>query len=263
MEKERVGYMEGLPRRGTAVVGKTVRDIFLSKGILITAIVLLIPAFISIFTLVSPQEGFKDWWKLFILFGLVMYIQLLVLIICLIYGSSITNKDIDNRTMTYLIVRGAKRSEIYVWKYFGTVISLMILFTISIMTTYGILMTHGPSSNMLNRSGVLLALLISTYLGILVYTSLFSMLGTYFRRPLVVGLLYAFFWEVIMVNLVFSIADFTFMLYVRSIFTSNSTVDDLLNLKNSGPVTSILVILLFTTAFIAAGAYILTRKDVH
>ena len=264
MEKKRIGYMEGLPRRGTAVVSRTVREIFLSKGFIFSAIILLIPAMISILTLISPQEGFKEWWSIFILFGLVMYLQLLVLIFCLVYGSSITNKDIDNRTMTYLLVRGAKRAEVYIWKYIGTVLALIIMFTISISITYGILMTHGSFSNMLDRTDILLTMIISTFFGILVYTSLFSMLGTYFKRPLVIGLLYSFFWEVIMVNLLYTIADFTFMLYVRSIFTSNGTVDNLLDLENSaGLSTSIFVILFFTIVFILVGALVLSRKDIH
>lgn len=264
MEKKNVGYMEGLPRRGTAVIGRTIRDIFLSKGFIFTLIVLMIPALISILTLISPQDGFKEWWGLFIIFGLVMYLQLLVLIFCLVYGSSMINKDIDNRTMTYLLVRGAKRAEIYIWKYIGTTISLMIMFTISILVTYGILMTHGSFSKMLDRSDILLSMLLSTYFAILVYTSLFSMLGTYFRRPLMIGLLYAFFWEVIMVNLLYTIADFTFMLYIRSIFTSNSSVDRILDMENSAePTSSIVILLLFTAIFISLGAYIISRKDIH
>jgi ABC-type transport system involved in multi-copper enzyme maturation permease subunit len=264
MEKKKIGYMEGLPKRGVAVIGRTMRDIFISKGFIFTLIVLLIPAFISILTLITPQDGFKEWWVLFILFGLVMYLQLLVLIFCLVYGSSMVNKDIDNRTMTYLLVRGAKRAEIYIWKYIATTLSLMIMFTLSILITYCILMTHGSFSKMIDKSDMFLSLLVSTFFGILLYTSLFSMLGTYFKRPLMIGLLYAFFWEVIMVNLLWNIADFTFMLYIRSIFAANNSVDRILEMENSsGLVTSIIVLLLFTIIFISIGASIISHKDIH
>jgi ABC-type transport system involved in multi-copper enzyme maturation permease subunit len=264
MSTAEIGYMEGLPKRAAAIIGATTRDIFLSKGMLFSIFVLLLPPLIAVLTLISPQEGFKDWWGIFILFGVVIYLQLLLLIFCLVYGTSIANRDIDNRTMTYLIIRGAKRSEVYFFKYVATIVSLMIMFTLSIFLTYGVLMTHGPIFEMLNRADVLLSLLISTYMGIILYTALFSMMGTIFKRPLIVGLLYAFFWEVVMVNLLYTIADLTIMLYIRSIFDDNSTVSDMIGMRNASDLfPSFLVIFIFTLIFLAVGAIVMSRKDIH
>jgi ABC-type transport system involved in multi-copper enzyme maturation permease subunit len=264
MSSDNISYMEGLPRRGAAIIGMTTRDIFLTKGVFFVIGVLFIPSLISIMTLASPLEDFKQWWNLFILFGIIMYLQLLLLILSLIYGTSIAHKEIENRTMTYLIIRGAKRAEVYIFRYIGTVIALAIMFTISIMITYGILMTHGSFFQMYNRADVLLALLISTYLGILVYTAFFAFIGTVFRMPLMVGLLFAFFWEVIMVNLPFTIADFTVMLYIRSFFHSNDSVSNLLDMGNaSEPLKSIIIILIMTLIFLSIGSFMISRKDIH
>ena len=171
MEKYKQGYMTRLPYRASAIIGRTTRDIFLSRSILFSLFFLLVPSFISIYSLVDTSEDFKEWWDLFSRFGLILYLQILVLLYSLIYGSSMANEDIENRTMTYLIIRGARKGEVYICKYIGTVISLMILFTISISSMFLILSGHGPLRTMFVRTDILLALLISTYIGIICFAT--------------------------------------------------------------------------------------------
>ena len=139
MDAKGRGYMEGLPFRGLAIFVQTVKDVYMTKGVLLALFFLMIPPLISAYTLANAQEGFKEWWNLFAVFGLVLYLQLLVLLYSLVYGSSMINENIDNRTMTYLTIRTAKRFEVVIWKYIGLVISLQLMFTFSIIVTYIIL----------------------------------------------------------------------------------------------------------------------------
>jgi ABC-type transport system involved in multi-copper enzyme maturation permease subunit len=264
MNIRRRGYWEGLPFRMTALIGRTIKNIFLSKGMIAALIFILIPAYISVYTLLDPQEGMKEWWNLFSWFGLALFLQILVLIYSLLYGGSMINEEIENRTMTYLTIRGARKAEIYISKYIGTVLSLIAMFTFSILVTYLILGSHGPIEDITGKIEVLFSLMAATYFGILVYTALFSLAGTKFKRPLMVGLLYAFFWEIIMVNIEFNIGRLTLMQYLRSIFAANDDVATALDLPNTvDPTFSWIFLLVLIPLFIVIGCVVLHNKDIN
>ncbi|MGA1793679.1 MAG: ABC transporter permease [Thermoplasmatota archaeon] len=272
MPKEKIGYMAGLPNRASAILGKTTRDIFLRKSIIFAMFFLLIPSFISIYSLADTTEDFKEWWGLYSVLGLYMYLQFLVLLYSLIYGSSLVNEDIENRTMTYMVIRGAKKGEVYLWKYIGTVISLMIMFTVSIITMYVILAGHGSARFVLIRTDMLLHLLLASYAGIIFFTALFSFIGVIFKRPLMIGLLYAFFWEIVMVNIPFNIQYATGMHYLRSIFTGSDIVrtvvadilSDAIDLDRmvNAPFAFIFLAAL-SVVLVMAGVYAISRKDIN
>jgi len=272
MPKEKVGYMNGLPNRAAAIIGKTTRDIFLKKSIIFAMFFLFIPSFISIYSLVDRTEDFKEWWNLFTVLGMYLFLQLLVLLYSLIYGSSLVNEDIENRTMTYMVIRGAKKGEIYLWKYIGTVLSLMIMFTISILSMYLLLAGHGSSRYILIRTDMLLFLLLSAYAGIMFFTALFSFIGVVFKRPLMIGLLYAFFWEIVMVNIPFNIQYATGMHYLRSIFTGSDVVrvtvadilSDTIDLDRMvDPTFSFVFLISLSIGLVIAGILSISRKDIY
>lgn len=264
MPKKKIGYMAGLPHRASAVVGKTTRDIFLKRGIIFAMFFLLVPSFISIYSLADTTEDFKEWWGLFSAFGLYIHLQILVLLYSLIYGSSMVNEDIENRTMTYLTIRGAKKGEVYLWKYIGTVVSLMIMFTVSIFTMFFILAGHSSVHMLFLRTDMLLSLLLAAYAGIIFFTALFSFMGVIFKKPLMVGLLYAFFWEIVMVNIPFNIQYATGMHYLRSIFTGPAVTKDALGLDRMvDPTFSFFFLLSISLALIIAGILAISRKDIN
>ncbi|MBN1390903.1 MAG: hypothetical protein JXA22_09720 [Candidatus Thermoplasmatota archaeon] len=264
MRQKGDGCLKGMPGRAAAVIGRTTRDIFLTKGMIFAMFFLMVPTFISIYSLLDPSEGMKEWWSMFVPFGLLIYLQILVLIYSLIYGSSMINEDIENRTMTYLAVRGARKAEIFIWKYIGTVLSLLIMVSISIVTTYLVLAAHGSIHTMIAKTGMLLALLCAAYGGIIIYTALFSLMGVLFKRPLMAGLLYAFFWEIIMVNLPFNIQYVTAMHYVRSIFSGDPTADSMMGLERMiDPVFSFIFLLFVSAVLLVIGAMAMSIKDVN
>jgi len=257
-------YWKGFPYRASAILSRTTRDILTSRGFIFAMICILIPSYISLYTLLDPQGGMKEWWGMFSWFGLALYLQLLVLIFSLIYGSSMVNEDIDNRTMTYLIVRGSRRAEIYLCKYFGTILAMIIMFTISIVTTYLLLAGHGSVEDLMNRSDVLLSLLLTTYVGIMIFTALFSLIGAAFKKPLMIGLIYGFFWEIIIVNINLNVGHMTIMAYLRSMFTGNNTVSSVLDLENTvDPTFSWIFLLILSGFFVAIGCFFLHRKDIN
>ncbi|MGA1848107.1 MAG: ABC transporter permease subunit [Thermoplasmatota archaeon] len=264
MDAKGRGYMEGLPFRGLAIFIQTVKDVYMTKGVLLALFFLMIPPLISVYTLANAQEGFKEWWNLFAVFGLVLYLQLLVLLYSLVYGSSMINENIDNRTMTYLTIRTAKRFEVVIWKYIGLVISLQLMFTFSIIVTYIILGSHGSISDIWSNIDILLILLFTVNLGIAVYVALFSLFGTAFKHPLMIGILFAFFWEVIMVYIPANVKKVTIMHYLQSIFRSNRTISHTLDLgKATDSVFSTIFLIVLIVVFLSISMYILSRKDVN
>ncbi|MFW3146944.1 MAG: hypothetical protein ACMUIE_09055 [Thermoplasmatota archaeon] len=264
----RISYFKGMPGRAYTVIQYTMRSILMTKGVMLPAIFLLIPPGIAVYTLLDPQEGMKEWWSMSIYFGLILYLQLLLLLYCLVYGTSIVHRDLESRTMTYLVLRGARRTEVYLWRYIGTLIPVFAMFALSEVLMYFLLAGHGPASDLAGKLPTLWSLLLATLIGAVVYLAFFSMLGILFKHPLMVGILFGFFWEVIMVNIPLNIRKVTMMYYMRSIYMMDPLVTDILNedavfreMMGAGDSTAVLLVL--TLIFLLVGSFFLQRKDLH
>lgn len=250
--------------RGTTLIEETFRSIVLNKGIIIALIVLFIPSFIAIYTLLDPPADSKSWPDLFALLGVLVFVQFYLLIFPLIYGTYALNEDIERRTMTYLITRGSLRMEVFIHRYIGTLLALIPLFTIPIVTTYLILSAHSGMDRMVDNLDLLFDLLLAVYIGTIVYTALFCLFGIAFKRPLVVGLLFSFFWELVMAFIPLRIREFTLMYYVRSMLLSREDVwsSMVADPKWATYGGSIFLLLLLAGFLVIAGCWASYRKEI-
>jgi hypothetical protein len=166
--------------------------------------------------------------------------------------------------MTYLITRGSLRMEVFIHRYIGTLLALIPLFTIPIVTTYLILSAHSGMDRMVDNLDLLFDLLLAVYIGTIVYTALFCLFGIAFKRPLVVGLLFSFFWELVMAFIPLRIREFTLMYYVRSMLLSR---DDVWSSMVADPKWatyggSIFLLLLLAGFLVIAGCWASYRKEI-
>ncbi|MFO8051017.1 MAG: ABC transporter permease subunit [Thermoplasmatota archaeon] len=265
MEMERIGYWEGMPRRSMTLIGHTIKGFFLSRSIVLNVLFLLIVPGMAFFTLVQGPGGVEEymWWLTFIEFGNFFYLQIFVLIYCVLYGASMLNSEFEDRTMTYLIVRGSRRFEILIWKYIGTLISLWTVFLLSELITYTIMAMHGPAGSFSEHLSIFLALVLATMIGIALYLSLFTLIGLLFKHPLMISLFYAFLWEIVVVNIPYNVRRISVMHYLRSVFTLDNTVKVHLELEGiTGVNFSVVFLVVLTILFLLAGSAAITRKDV-
>lgn len=260
-EESRYG---SLMNRATVQINRTITNLLFSKWIFIAFPIILIPFFIALYTVFDKPEDAGNWPETFIIFGILLFQQILILMFTLIYGTSMMNDEMESRTITYLFLRASKRFEVLIYKFIGINVVITLLFSISVLATYFTLSTHTSMETMNDHLVLAISLVASLIFGAYAYIGIFSFLGVLFKRPLVVGLIYSFFWEVFMVNMPLNVQQLTVMYYIRSIFLGTHTVRQYTDITERASVPgSILVLSIVGTVFLILASFVISRKDVN
>jgi ABC-2 type transport system permease protein len=131
------------------------------------------------------------------IFGLMiwgLYIRFIVPVLGVFFGTSLIADEVDDKTITYLFTRPIPRSAILIGKYLAYLVctvllvlpSVMIVFFLILPTAGGSIAAAFPS--LLKDFGMLAV-------GLAAYGAVFALVGTRIKRPLIVGLVFAFGWE--------------------------------------------------------------------
>ncbi len=135
----------------------------------------------------------------------------------LLFSSGMVQDDVEEQTLTYLLIRPIPRWLIYLVKVAGTwlVISLLnALFTAAALAAvYWGTAALTPVA-LWQRTGIVAAVL---SLSLFAYTALFGGLSLLTRRSLVLGVLYIIVFEGVAANIDFMIRHVTVMYYVRTL----------------------------------------------
>lgn len=146
----------------------------------------------------------------------ILYLQLVVLYVCFLYASALITSEVDDRTITYLISRPIRKVEIVVYKYIGYVISLFLLFSISVVINYGILASHQGGSGITDNLDFLAFSLGGILIGIILWGAFFIFLASVIRNPLMPGFLICIFWESLIANIGTNVSKLTGTYIIRT-----------------------------------------------
>jgi ABC-2 type transport system permease protein len=173
------------------------RSVFL--GVLLGGPVVL-AALIRIVTATTP------FWRLSInggrvggpaLFGLMiwlLYIRFIVPVLGVFYGTALIADEVDDKTITYLFTRPVRRGAVLVGKFLAYVACTVLLVLPSVVLVYFLVVPLGGGSigesfpALLEDLGMLI-------IGLIAYGAVFAWVGARLKRPLVLGLVFAFGWE--------------------------------------------------------------------
>ena len=172
-----------------------------------------------------------------VIFGLMIwgfYLRLSVPLLGVFYGTALIADEVEDKTITYLFTRPVSRGAVLVGKYFaylgctGLVVlpSVMLVFFLVVPLLGGSIGTSFPD---LAKDLALLAV------GLAVYGALFALVGAWFKRPLLTGLVFIFGWEPIVVVVPGYMKRFTVSYYVQGLVPHAMPQD--------GAVTAILSVL--------------------
>ena len=136
-----------------------------------------------------------------VIFGLMIwgfYLRFSVPLLGVFYGTALIADEVEDKTITYLFTRPVSRGAVLVGKYLaylgctGLVVlpSVMLVFFLVVPLLGG---SSGTSFPDLMKDLALLAA------GLAVYGALFALIGAWFKRPLLTGLVFIFGWEPIVV----------------------------------------------------------------
>jgi ABC-type transport system involved in multi-copper enzyme maturation permease subunit len=130
-------------------------------------------------------------------FGLMiwlLYIRFIVPILGVFFGTSLIADEVEDKTITYLFTRPIPRSAVLLGKYLAYVACTVLLVLPSVILVFFLIVPMGGSS-IASEFPALLTDLAMLALGLIAYGAVFALVGTRLKRPLIIGLVFAFGWE--------------------------------------------------------------------
>jgi len=123
-----------------------------------------------------------------------LYIRFIVPVLGVFYGTSLIADEVEDKTITYLFTRPIPRSAVIYGKYLAYLVCTVLLVLPSVMLVFFLIVPIGGSS-IGAAFPSLVADLGMLAVGLAAYGAVFALVGTRLKRPLVVGLVFAFGWE--------------------------------------------------------------------
>jgi ABC-type transport system involved in multi-copper enzyme maturation permease subunit len=131
------------------------------------------------------------------LFGTIiwfLYIRFIVPALGVFYGTSLIADEVEDKTITYLFTRPIRRGAVLVGKYLAYLVCTALLILPSVVLVFFLIVPIGRGSigasfpQLAADLGMLAA-------GLAAYGAVFALVGARLKRPLVMGLVFAFGWE--------------------------------------------------------------------
>jgi len=129
-------------------------------------------------------------------FGLliwVLFVRFVVPVLGVYYGTSLIADEVDDKTITYLFTRPVPRASILIGKFLAYLACVLLLVLPAVVVVYFLIVPIG--GNIGQSFPQLAADLGMLVAGLTTYGALFAFVGAALKRPLIVGLVFAFGWE--------------------------------------------------------------------
>ena len=198
-----------------------------------------------------------------LIFGLIF--TALVPLSALLLASGMVQDDVEEQTLTYLLIRPIARWAIYLAKLVGTVLVSWIraaIFTIGTLVTIYWGDEHLVGTVLRERAVIIAGLLA---LSLCAYSALFGALSLLIRRMLVVGAIYIVAVEGVFGSIDFVIREATVVYYIRVLAVrwldipgADWSIDPATAVSTS---TCVIVLLSIAAAFAAIGAFVFAMRE--
>lgn len=208
-----------------------------------------------------------------VIFGLmiwVLFVRFSVPVLGVFYGTSLIADEVDDKTITYLFTRPIPRGGVLLGKYLAYLACTVFVVLPSVVLVWLLVVPVGGS---LGQSFPDLATDLGLLaLGLAVYGALFALLGAALKHPLLVGLIYVFGWETVVMALPGYLKRFSVAYYLQGLVPHAMPSDTAMSLIQSifretppvstalGAMAAICVVCLWLAArLVAAREYVLEQ----
>jgi ABC-2 type transport system permease protein len=233
------------------------------RRLLVIAMLFTLPIVIAVLGRRYDVDYKADQVENVLIFGMIF--QALVPLTALLFASGMVQDDIEEQTLTYLLIRPVPRWAIYFAK-------LMATFLVSVarailFTTATLIVIHWDEEDLwktvvLGRAPLIAALLA---LCLSAYVAIFGGLSLWVRRTLVIGAIYIVVFEGVLANIDFVVRSGTVMYYIRVLsvrWLELPGADWSIDLATAPTVSTCLMTLLSATAIIAVlGAWSFSTRE--
>ena len=153
------------------------------------------------------------------LFGFMIwlfYLRFIVPVLGVFYGTALIADEVEDRTITYLFTRPIPRGAVLMGKYLAYLACTGLVVLPSVMVVYFLLVpVRGGSLGAAFPALVMDLGLLG--LGLAVYGAVFALVGAWFKRPLLSGLIFVFGWEPVIVAIPGYMKKFTVAHYLQAL----------------------------------------------
>ena len=198
-----------------ALFGLTVRQHTHGRRLLVLALLYLLPCALAIvlrnLSRPAPADALE--------FALVLTLlpHGLAPLTALLFAAGTVSDEVEEQTLTYLLLRSVPRWALYLTKLVATLCVTTVLVSLAVAALYAAIYAGTPEfwGEALPRAGGVIAVMALAQVG---YCALFGFLGLITRRALVAGIAYIVAVEGIIANLDFVGRSLTVVYYVRTLF---------------------------------------------
>ena len=201
------------------------------------------------------------------MFGLVvwlLFVRFLVPVLGVFYGTALIADEVEDRTLTYLFTRPVRRAAVLAGKYLAYLACTTSVVLPAVIIVFFLLVPFGEMARaafpFVKDVGILA-------LGLASYGALFALAGAMLKRPLVVGLVFAFGWEQIALMMPGSLKQVTVAYYLQGLVPHAMPADDPSVMLPAAartairPELSLIVLLMVTVAGVVLAARAVERRE--
>jgi ABC-2 type transport system permease protein len=159
-----------------------------------------------------------------------LYIRFIVPVLGVFYGTALMADEVEDKTITYLFTRPIPRGAVLLGKYLAYLACTILVVLPSVVLVYFAVV---PFHQVPATFGQLLADLAILAAGLAVYGALFAFIGAWLKRPLLVGLVFAFGWEPLVVAMPGYMKQFTIAHYLQALVPHTMPADGAMTVLQS------------------------------
>jgi ABC-type transport system involved in multi-copper enzyme maturation permease subunit len=144
----------------------------------------------------------------------VFFLRFIIPVLGVFYGTAMIADEVEDKTITYLFTRPVRRSVVLIGKYLAYLACTTLVVLPAVMIVYFLIVPISQVPSSFRWLVTDLALLAA---GLAVYGALFALVGTVLKRPLLVGLVFAFGWEQVAMVVPGYLRRFTVAYYLQAL----------------------------------------------
>src|SRR3954462_1559373 len=159
------------------------------------------------------------------------YLRFTVPVLGVFYGTSLIADEVEDKTITYLFTRPVAKGAVLLGKYLAYMACTVFVVLPSVVIVYLCLV---PVRGSLGASFIDLVKDLSLLaIGLAVYGSVFAFIGAWFKRPLLVGLIFIFGWEQVALAFPGYLKKFTVAYYLQALVPHAMPNDNVISMIQS------------------------------
>jgi ABC-2 type transport system permease protein len=192
---------------------------------------------------------------------LVLYFQLLIPVLALFFGSTIVNEELDNKTLVYLTTVPVRRRAVLLGKYLAAFLQAALLVGGGFLLCFlAAALTRLGEAAAWEELGIFLG---TSLLALFCYSTLFTALGAFMKKSILLGLFFVFGWESVVQYFPGVTQKFTIIHWIKSLLPVPPGEGGFLifQLQPSPPLESVAMLLAAGFIFLFLAVFIFERKE--